>query len=103
MSTFPFNYAKRANTEAAKVACSRCGQCCITNGLIPPLMPDEEAPQWLTCLVRRLRTEFGAIAENFPCVFLTDTCQCAIHDMARPSVCVDFACETEAARATGDE
>ncbi|KKN38357.1 hypothetical protein LCGC14_0754320 [marine sediment metagenome] len=54
------------------MACNRCGQCCMDNGLIPPLVPDEEAPDWLWSLVKRLRTEFADIAENYPCVFLMD-------------------------------
>ena len=73
--------------------CSQCGDCCINNGLIPPLCPGEESPEWLWCLVNRLRTEFGSVAENFPCVFLTDDCRCAIYDLGRPSVCVAFRCK----------
>lgn len=82
--------------------CRQCGECCLNNGLIPPLVPPEEAPEWLWCLVNRLRTEFGAIAEHFPCVFLTDDMRCAIHAMDRPSVCVGFACEAAEA-AEGEE
>jgi len=73
-------------------ACRQCGQCCINNGLIPPLVPGEEAPEWLWCLVNRLRAEFGAVAEDFPCVFLTDDLRCAIHEMDRPDVCKKFIC-----------
>lgn len=75
------------------ISCNQCGRCCIENGLIPPLVPDEDAPEWLWCLVNRLRTHFAAIAEDFPCVFLTDDMRCSIHEMARPSVCVRFLCE----------
>ena len=101
MSTFPVNHVKCVDADSAKVACKQCGQCCVNNGLIPPLIPGEESPEWLSCLVARLRKEFAACAESFPCVFLTDACQCAIHDMDRPSICVDFTCEkadAEAAR-----
>ena len=76
------------------VECSLCGGCCINNGLIPPLVPGEDAPEWLWCLVNRLRTEFANTAEDYPCVFLTDDMRCAIHDMERPSVCREFQCET---------
>lgn len=77
------------------MTCKQCGKCCVSNGLIPPLtegVPGEEVPEWLRCLVNRLRSEFGATAEDHPCVFLTDDMRCAIHDMARPNICVDFTC-----------
>ncbi len=73
--------------------CTRCGLCCIHNGLIPPLIPGEESPLWLSTLVNRLRTEFGAVAEDFPCVFLTDDMECAIYDRERPGICVGFVCD----------
>ena len=73
--------------------CNQCGTCCINNGLIPPLVPGEEAPEWLLTLVNRLRTDFAAEAEDYPCVFLTDDLRCAIHAMPRPSVCREFVCE----------
>ncbi len=76
------------------IKCRQCGKCCINNGLIPPAMPDEDLSGWLLCLVNRLRTEFGATAENYPCVFLTDDMRCSIHEMARPGVCQDFVCES---------
>ena len=76
--------------------CEQCGRCCISNGLIPPLVPDEQAPEWLSCLVNRLRTEFGATAEDYQCVFLTDDMRCSIYEMGRPLVCREFTCkETE--------
>lgn len=77
------------------MTCKECGRCCVNNGLIPPLIPGEAASDWLWCLVNRLRAEFGAIAEDFPCVFLTDGMQCSIHEQGKPQVCVDFACEEE--------
>lgn len=73
--------------------CHQCGQCCINNGLIPPLIPDEEAPEWLWTLVKRLRAEFGGIAEDYRCVFLTEDMRCAIHEMERPKCCRDFLCD----------
>lgn len=73
--------------------CKQCGKCCVYNGLIPPLIPDEDAPEWLACLVNRLRSEFGHCAEEYPCVFLTDDMRCSIHEMRRPRVCVEFLCE----------
>ena len=79
------------------MTCEQCGQCCLENGLIPQLVSDEEAPEWLSCLVNRLQTEFGAIAKEYPCVFLTDDMRCAIHEMERPNVCVQFQCEPEKA------
>ncbi|KKK86242.1 hypothetical protein LCGC14_2765180 [marine sediment metagenome] len=75
------------------MTCGQCGRCCINNGLIPPLIPDEEAPEWLSCLVNRLRTDFAAVAEEYPCVFLTDDLRCCIYEMGRPLVCRDFTCE----------
>ena len=73
--------------------CKQCGKCCHDNGLIPPLVPGEEAPEWLWCLVNNLRAEFASTAaEDYPCVFLTDDKRCAIHEMHRPGICVDFAC-----------
>jgi len=85
--------------------CNQCGQCCMNNGLIPPLVPREEAPEWLWCLVNRLRREFSDTAEDYPCVFLTDDMRCAIHEMDRPSVCVGFVCELAEwqAESTGDD
>lgn len=87
------------------MSCQQCGTCCLNNGLIPPLVLEEDAPEWLRCLVSRLRTEFGSVAEDYPCVFLTDDMRCAIHDMHRPSVCVKFICHnrpaTTAATRTG--
>lgn len=74
-------------------ACKQCGQCCINNGLIPPLVAGEPAPEWLATLVQRLRENFADVAEDIPCVFLTDNMRCAIHDAERPSVCVDFQCQ----------
>lgn len=77
------------------MACKRCGQCCINNGLIPPLNPygEEDAPEWLWTLVRHLRADVGDIAEDYPCVFLTDDMRCAIHDMAHPQLCREFLCD----------
>ncbi len=74
--------------------CQQCGNCCVNNGLIPPLVDgfDEDVPEWLSCLVNRLRTEFGSVAENYPCVFLTDDMRCAIHEMCQPDVCSHFQC-----------
>lgn len=90
-----------STTTETALPCTQCGQCCINNGLIPPLIPDEEAPEWLWCLVNRLRTEFAATAEDYTCVFLTDDLRCAIHEMDRPQVCVEFVCnEREAAALT---
>lgn len=83
--------------------CNQCGQCCMANGLIPPLIPGEEVPEWLSCLVNRLRTEFGDTAEEYPCVFLTDDLRCAIHEMARPEICVNFLCDGEASAVPGNE
>lgn len=83
----------RLGGGTAVMECKQCGQCCINNGLIPPLVPDEEAPEWLWCLVNRLKTtELSATSEQYPCVFLTDDLRCSIHEMARPSVCVEFLC-----------
>ena len=62
-------------------------------GRTPPLIPDEPALEWLSCLVNRLRTEFGATAEEYPCVFLTDDMRCAIYELERPRVCREFRCE----------
>ena len=72
--------------------CERCGTCCKNNGLIPPLLPGDESPEWLQCLVNRLRTEFGATSEEYPCVFLTDDMRCAIYELERPRVCCEFSC-----------
>ena len=80
------------------MACKQCGTCCINNGLIPPLIPNEEAPEWLWTLVNRLRTEFGSTAEDYPCVFLTDDLRCSIYEMERPAICRDFTCEPEIER-----
>ena len=77
------------------MTCSQCGTCCITNGLIPPLIPGEAAPEWLWTLVNRLRTEFGATAEKFPCVFLTDDLRCSIYEMERPGICQNFSCRED--------
>jgi len=74
------------------MSCEQCGECCKNNGLIPPLIPDEEAPEWLWCLVNRLRTEFGAVADKYPCVFLTDDLRCSIHTTGKPGVCARFVC-----------
>ena len=80
------------------MSCSRCGQCCENNGLIPPLMEDEEAPEWLRFLVKSLQTRFGDVAEEYSCVFLTDDLRCAIHniDMAKPGICEEHLCEEAA-------
>ena len=87
------------------MACNQCGKCCMENGLIPPLGYGEvTAPVWLWCLVRRLRENFADIAEEYPCVFLTDNMRCAIHKLDRPSVCVKFACkDTEVVAELGEE
>ena len=78
------------------MGCNKCGQCCISNGLIPPWLPGEESEPWLICLVSSLRKHFGDVAEDYPCVFLTDNLGCAIHDVAKPLVCRDFLCENAA-------
>ena len=84
--------------------CRQCGRCCVVNGLIPPVIRDDETPEWLSCLVRRLGTEFGGVTENYQCVFLTDDLRCAIHEIAKPRVCVDFTCgEEEEGVACGEE
>ncbi len=72
--------------------CKQCGRCCRENGLIPPRLPQEEAPEWLRCLVNRLRTRVGFMSKGVPCVFLTSDNRCAIHDMERSSVCVNYFC-----------
>ena len=79
--------------EPNGLACTQCGKCCLENGLIPPLIPTEEAPEWLWCLVHRVRTEFGTTAEDYPCVFLTDDMRCTIHEIAKPDVCAQFTCQ----------
>jgi len=81
-------------------SCKMCGACCINNGLIPPLVPghpdDANAPAWLQVLVKNLRRHFGDASEDYPCVFLDERLQCAIHDL-KPSVCRKFSCEADAA------
>jgi len=75
------------------VTCERCGVCCLNNGLIPPLVPGEEAPPWLWALVSGLRREFADVAEDHPCVMLGDDgVTCAIHEY-KPAVCREFACD----------
>ncbi len=71
--------------------CDRCGQCCINNGLIPPLNLDE-GPEWLRDFVDRLRRLFADTAEEYCCVFLTDYRRCVIY-RNRPDVCRDFSCK----------
>ena len=71
--------------------CAQCGRCCINSGLIPPLMSDEDAPEWLRCLVREL-WPFAAVAEDYPCICLTGDRRCSIYE-DRPGICVDFACD----------
>ena len=73
--------------------CKRCGMCCLNNGLIPPLIPNEVAPPWLAALVNGLRREFAGEAEEHPCVMLGDDgVTCAIHQ-DKPAVCRGFACD----------
>ena len=73
--------------------CQACGACCMNNGRIPPLLLDEEAPEWLRCLVTELRRHFAFEATHGRCVFLTEDMFCAIHDLAKPEVCRDFTCQ----------
>ena len=83
--------------------CERCGKCCKANGLIPPLLPGEDAPLWLHALVDGLRDRLGKEAEYYSsCVFLTGDRRCAIYE-DRPVVCRDFDCEVEGLRRTGNE
>jgi len=75
------------------VTCKRCGDCCKNNGFIPPVVPGEDVPEWLALLVAALRERCGAVAEDWPCIFLTHDLRCAIHDLAKPEVCREFECE----------
>ena len=80
--------------------CKLCGKCCMNNGLIPPVIlvgesPDHELSAWLKQLVHSLCREFADVAEDHPCVFLTDDMKCAIHDLPRPTICEDFRCQDE--------
>jgi len=76
------------------MTCRNCHECCIANGLIPPLLPHgagEDAPKWMAVLVDNLRTHFADEAEDYPCVFLTKE-GCAVHDVYKPQVCREFMC-----------
>jgi Fe-S-cluster containining protein len=55
------------------------------------LQPDEEAPEWLTCLVKNLRANLSEESMDIPCIFLTDERRCAIH-IVRPLVCREYFC-----------
>lgn len=72
--------------------CLRCGECCFNNGLIPPLLPTERAPQWFHTLVENLRDAFSKNAEDYHCLFLKGDFRCALHGTAlKPRSCRDFA------------
>lgn len=76
--------------------CKRCGQCCMDNGLIPPVLPDDpDAPAWLIVLVASLLKHFADVAEEYPCVFLTNDLSCAIHDVAKPGICRAHVCKIQ--------
>jgi len=77
------------------MTCIQCGECCRNNGLIPPLVPGEDAPEWLWRIVNMLRMEFGATGEAYPCVFLTDDMRCSIYTIGKPDVCTQFACSVD--------
>ena len=76
------------------MSCKTCGQCCINNGLIPPLCWPDEGPEWLRDFYDRLPALLVDTAEEYPCVFLTDYRRCAIY-RDRPAVCRDFSCEPQ--------
>ena len=81
----------------SNTSCKCCGQCCVDNGLIPPLIPDrdEGAPEWLVTLVSRLRSRLADIAGQYPCIFLTDDFRCVIHEVYKPLVCKEFLCDKQ--------
>jgi len=72
--------------------CRRCGDCCRNNGLIPPVNINEAVPGWLNTLVHALRRDFADVAEDYPCIFLTDENACAIH-VHKPAACREFFCD----------
>ena len=83
-------------------ACCRCGDCCRNNGLIPPLVDDPDAPEWLSELVTHLRKHLGHLSESgCACMFLgTDavgesTCLLHAHGLYKPAVCREFLCEMQ--------
>jgi hypothetical protein len=90
--------APLVTAQKVDVLCSGCGECCRSNGLIPPLLLDEESPEWLSTLVGNLRKHFKTIAAEYPCVFLTPDNRCAIHEMERPAVCREFTCSPPCTR-----
>lgn len=69
--------------------CKRCGQCCRNNGLIPPLMPSEDAPPWLWSTVNALRELFADRAEDWKCLYLAADNTCNIYE-DRPRICREF-------------
>ena len=84
--------APLATAPSVDTHCKGCGDCCRANGLIPPLLAEDDVPEWLSTLVSNLRRHFAAIAEDYPCVFLTLDNRCAIHELKLLTVCKDFAC-----------
>lgn len=81
------------------MTCKKCGQCCRSNGLIPPLVAGrDESAEWLWLLVHFLQKEFakGCRSEDYPCIFLTTDMRCAIHEMPeRPMICQEFSCAND--------
>ena len=79
--------------------CVRCGTCCRNNGLIPPLIQtiDTEVPAWLSLVVSQLQKRLAWIAETagekLPCLFLLEDNRCALQEIYKPDVCVQFLCE----------
>jgi len=75
--------------------CLRCGNCCRSNGMVPPFL-DESYPEWIRAIHDALVAgcPHGLIPEHGQCVFIElDGRGCAIY-ADRPEVCKKFECWT---------
>ena len=90
---------RSASTVNDKTACKRCGDCCRHNGFIPPLLwdkgTDDDAPEWLKVLVKRLSFSIDNYIRQKPCIFLIEDNRCAIEDVYKPIVCREYDCHEE--------
>ena len=93
-------------TKTAWRPCIGCGDCCRSNGAIPPFEVvdgevgecDLSVPYHLLVAHENLVSMIGDQSrwdpEDHPCVFLASTNGCAIHDN-KPAICRGFDCDEQ--------
>ena len=77
--------------------CQQCGQCCVSNGFLPPYTSEnattdrdkESRPEWFDAF-RRAAIDIIPVEvyESLPCMFLHER-KCLVHDH-KPAVCREF-------------